>query len=109
MWRYHAIIASALLALIVAAWADGVSVPLAIPQNSPGAAVSDPPISASAPTWDPSNKGSPITLSNGNLTATQTSSSGTNYSVRTTTSHSSGLYYFEFSFVAAVASSTIPF
>lgn len=45
-------------------------------------------------TWNPSDKSSNITLSNGNLTATMT---GTNTwsSVRGLNSHSSGKYYFE--------------
>jgi hypothetical protein len=46
MWRYQAIMASALLTLIIGvALADGVSVPLAIPQSSPGAAMAYPPVS----------------------------------------------------------------
>ena len=45
-----------------------------------------------ATTWNPSDKSASITLSNGNLTAAGTSSSG---GVRAVQSRSSGLYYWE--------------
>lgn len=47
---------------------------------------------AGATTWNPSDKSASITLSNGNLTATGTSSTG---GVRAVQSRSSGLYYWE--------------
>jgi hypothetical protein len=51
-------------------------------------------------TWNPSDKGSGITLSNGNKTAT--GSSG-NFKVRGTTSHvSTGKYYFELNTISIV-------
>jgi hypothetical protein len=62
----------------------------------------------SSPTWDPSNKGSAITLSGGNLIATQTSNGGTNFSVRSTTSHSTGKYYFEISVLEQSGGCSIP-
>lgn len=46
-------------------------------------------------TWDPSNTGSGATLSGGNLIVTKTSGSGSYSTTRSTTSHSSGKYYFE--------------
>lgn len=45
-------------------------------------------------TWNPSDKGTSITLSNGNLTATQ-ASGGTNYTVRSTIGKASGKWYWE--------------
>ncbi len=48
---------------------------------------------SSAVTWDPANKGTSVTLSNGNLTASYTS--GSNFNVRGTVGHSSGKYYCE--------------
>jgi len=47
-----------------------------------------------APAWNPSDKSASLTLSNGNLTATQTVS-GSFHSVRSVTGHSSGKWYFE--------------
>lgn len=54
----------------------------------PGSSVS------SVVTWNPSDKSANVTLSNGNLTAA--SSTNSNSTVRSTTSHSTGKYYFEF-------------
>lgn len=51
-------------------------------------------VTASA--WDPANMGSALSLSNTNLTVTQVSNDSTSYSVRSTNSHSTGKYYFEF-------------
>jgi hypothetical protein len=52
-----------------------------------------PPVAAggATTTWNPSDKNAGISLSGGNLTATTTG----NQSVRSTTSHSTGKYYFE--------------
>lgn len=49
-------------------------------------------------TWNPADKNSNITLSNGNLTAVGTGSN-TDQLVRSTSSKTSGLYYMEFVFV----------
>lgn len=46
-------------------------------------------------TWNPSDKGSSVALSNGNLTATFNSVVFTNQSVRATLGRSTGKYYFE--------------
>jgi hypothetical protein len=46
-------------------------------------------------TWDPSNKGSDLTLSNGNLTFTTTYSIGTNHMVRATLGKTTGKWYWE--------------
>lgn len=51
-----------------------------------------------ATTLDPANKGAAITLSGGNLTATN--NAGTDASVKSTTSHSTGKLYFEVTVVA---------
>lgn len=48
-------------------------------------------------TWNPSDKSANVTLSNGNLTATQSSSAGTNSMVRGTSGKSTGNLYFEVS------------
>jgi hypothetical protein len=63
--------------------------------------------SGAADTWDPSNKGASITLSGGNLTATQTANNGTNFSVRSIVSHSTGKYYFEQAWVYSSGSSVV--
>ena len=55
-------------------------------------------------TWNPSDKGANITLSNGNLDATGATAF---HSVRATTSRSSGKKYFEILLVAADASGSI--
>lgn len=52
-------------------------------------------LSATPATWSSSDKGTGITLSNGNLTATYTGAFGSHYSVRSTTSHNSGKFYLE--------------
>jgi hypothetical protein len=49
-----------------------------------------------AVTFDPSNKGTDVTLSSGNLSATNTSASNVYETARSTTSHSAGKYYVEF-------------
>jgi len=75
-------------------------------------------VNSSTQGWNPSDKGSSITLSNGNFTITSTSS-GTWNTVRSVTSHADGTgkYYFEVSndadpggvdLVAGVADSTVP-
>lgn len=46
-------------------------------------------------TWDPANKGSSITLSNGNLTATGTTAAWTNAYVRSSIGVTSGKHYIE--------------
>lgn len=52
----------------------------------------DPAIVSAATTWDSGNKGSGITLSGGDLVAT---GSASNSVVKSTTSHSTGKYYYE--------------
>jgi hypothetical protein len=47
-------------------------------------------------TWNPSDKSAGITLSNGNLTATDNLNDSTLHDVRAVASHSAGLYYAEF-------------
>lgn len=56
-------------------------------------------------TWNPSDKGSLITLSNGNLDAT--SSTATLNSVRATTSKNSGKAYFEIAVTVALANNNV--
>lgn len=63
-----------------------------------------PVSSASASTWNPAFKGTSITLSNGNLTATATSTSS--QAVLGTLSQASGKVYFEV-YVGSVRSNTI--
>lgn len=48
-----------------------------------------------ATTWDPANTGSGATLSGGNLIITKTSAGSSYSTTRSTTSYSSGKYYFE--------------
>jgi SPRY domain len=57
-------------------------------------------------TLDPSNTSANITLSNGNLTATCNTTNNIGNVSRTTTSHSTGKYYFEVTVVLAVGSVT---
>jgi hypothetical protein len=52
------------------------------------------PVSPETTTWNPSDKSSAVTLSNGNLTASNPATSSFN-SVRATASHTAGQYYFE--------------
>ena len=49
-------------------------------------------------TWNPSDKSANVVLSNGNLTAATTSTNSADQGVRSTTSKSSGKFYFEVSF-----------
>lgn len=53
-------------------------------------------------TWDPLNKSTGITLSNGNLTATQTSGSSQYLQVFATDTRTAGFYYCEFIFSGIV-------
>ena len=55
-------------------------------------------------TWDPANTAAGITLSAGNLTATKTSLHGNYSTTRSTSSFSSGKYYFEVKVIATNAS-----
>lgn len=86
--RRHLSLVGAFCALILGAtlvWSQPVGV---FSQGSFG-----PPPTCTT-TWNPSDKNSNITLSNGNLTATSTAASGDQI-VRATASHSSGKWYFE--------------
>lgn len=62
--------------------------------NSPFTSSPSITITGSTSTFDPANKSANITLSGGNLTASNATSSSWS-SVASTTSHSSGKYYFE--------------
>lgn len=72
-------------------WWNGTDLMGAAQQALAGAGGGFTPL-AGATTWNPSDKSASITLSNGNLTALGTSSSG---GVRAVQSRSSGLYYWE--------------
>lgn len=59
-----------------------------------------PAAAAGGVTFDPANKGAAIVLSNGNLTASNSNAGNTDASVKSTTSHSTGKFYFEFTIVS---------
>jgi hypothetical protein len=60
-----------------------------------------------AASFDPSNKGTDVTLSSGNLSATNTSASNVYETARSTTSHSSGKFYIEFTINVRAANNAV--
>ena len=65
-----------------------------LPNPLAGPALIRQPYAPYTTTWNPSDKGADIVLSNNNLTAS--GSGGVNNTVRATTSNSGGKWYFEF-------------
>lgn len=81
----------AALAVLIGLWSHlHAQVPMT------GAGLPKPTAVSSTTTFDSANKGSNITLSGGNLTATSGASSTANTAVLSVASHSSGKYYLEF-------------
>src|SRR6516162_1052140 len=65
------------------------------------------PVSVATTAWNPSDKGSGVTLSGSNLVATFTEVAGTHEAVRSVASHSSGKFYAEFTVTTVVGNSQI--